>query len=309
MRRTIFLALCLLLPAAAAQAANFDCAKASTEVEKTICADPDLSKADERLAGAFASALAVTLSPQELRQQQLAWLAERDALPDIEALRQTYQNRSDVLAKSIDKWRAIREDVTLEAAQKVCVVPPDAPDDTPCLVEAFGSVEGDAALRYQLQVYKDGDLRMGGGVVVFRVTGQRLTPIVAIAGETEHYEAPNLLPSAVGTLLVVPGYLEGTGHFNAEAVYLYDGGQLSDIDTEGWRRDLTRRLPHGWAVWKGIYPRYKTLTATTPIWQTTDGNCCPTAGRADVRLRLQDQRLVIDELKITKGADAADSLR
>lgn len=43
--------------APAAQAASFDCAKASTPVEKAICANPDLSRADEVLARAYATAL------------------------------------------------------------------------------------------------------------------------------------------------------------------------------------------------------------------------------------------------------------
>jgi len=41
----------------AAQAASFDCAKASSQVEQAICANPDLSRADEVLARAYATAL------------------------------------------------------------------------------------------------------------------------------------------------------------------------------------------------------------------------------------------------------------
>ena len=59
-----------------------------------------------------------------------------------------------------------------------------------------------------------------------------------------------------------------------------------------------------WRQWKGIYPDYRALTASTPLWQKGDGNCCPTAGRADVTLGLEAERLVIRDLKIVKGADA-----
>ena len=41
------------------------------------------------------------------------------------------------------------------------------------------------------------------------------------------------------------------------------------------------------------------------LWQEGDGNCCPKAGRADIRLGLRDRRLVIEALKITKGENAA----
>ncbi len=46
----------LILPIAGiapAHAASFDCAKASTGVEKAICADPQLSEYDERIAAAY----------------------------------------------------------------------------------------------------------------------------------------------------------------------------------------------------------------------------------------------------------------
>lgn len=50
--------LVLSLPAVpAAQAASFDCARASTEVEKAICANPRLSRSDDVLARAYATAL------------------------------------------------------------------------------------------------------------------------------------------------------------------------------------------------------------------------------------------------------------
>lgn len=46
-----------LVLSAPAQAASFDCARASTEVEKAICANPELSRSDEVLARAYATAL------------------------------------------------------------------------------------------------------------------------------------------------------------------------------------------------------------------------------------------------------------
>jgi uncharacterized protein len=47
----------LSLAATPVQAASFDCAKASSQVEKAICANPDLSHVDEVLARAYATAL------------------------------------------------------------------------------------------------------------------------------------------------------------------------------------------------------------------------------------------------------------
>jgi uncharacterized protein len=58
MRILPLLAVFLVLPLATAQAASFDCKKATARIEKTICGDPELSRADERLAAAFADVAA-----------------------------------------------------------------------------------------------------------------------------------------------------------------------------------------------------------------------------------------------------------
>lgn len=76
----LLIGLCLVLaglPAQAQTAPSFDCTKSSTEVEKTICASPDLSKADVALAAAYRAALA--RAPEEakplLRGDQRGWIA------------------------------------------------------------------------------------------------------------------------------------------------------------------------------------------------------------------------------------------
>ena len=44
-----------LLWALPVQAASFDCAKASTEIEHAICNNPELSRLDEEMAAAYRS--------------------------------------------------------------------------------------------------------------------------------------------------------------------------------------------------------------------------------------------------------------
>ena len=57
-------------------AASFDCKAAKTVRERAVCADPELSKADDALARAYNDAQ--TAAPEsyrsELRNQQRAWL-------------------------------------------------------------------------------------------------------------------------------------------------------------------------------------------------------------------------------------------
>lgn len=68
---------CLLF-GAQAQAASFDCGKATTEVEKLICADEWASRNDEELARVYAEALAKSTEPEKLKAGQKAWLKERN---------------------------------------------------------------------------------------------------------------------------------------------------------------------------------------------------------------------------------------
>jgi uncharacterized protein YecT (DUF1311 family) len=305
MRKLALLAASLLLCGSAARAASFDCAKASTAIEKAICADPALSKADEQLAEAFASATGATLRPSSLRAEQLKWLIARGKLTDAAALLKSYQHRTAELTTAAQKWQATARTIAPEQARQNCLVPPDAPYDLPCRVDEFGDVQGYPNLRYQLQSYKDGELRMAGGVAIFKAAGQRLVPIADVAVDTAHFARPEIVQSPAGRLLLVRGSVEGTGNFNADQVYLYGDARLTEVDIVSWLDDLRPRLPKGWGAWKGIYPNYKTLVAETPLWQDGDGNCCPTAGRAVIRLGLKDRRLMIEDVKIFKGADEA----
>ncbi len=62
--------------AAPAGSASFDCAKASTERERLICANPGLSAADSRIGDSFAAALKALSEPggKALLQGQRGWL-------------------------------------------------------------------------------------------------------------------------------------------------------------------------------------------------------------------------------------------
>jgi len=59
MKKLYFSALLLLLTnSACSQSASFDCTKASTDVEKMICADPQLASLDEQMAEFYKAAIA-----------------------------------------------------------------------------------------------------------------------------------------------------------------------------------------------------------------------------------------------------------
>ncbi len=88
----ILMLLFLTLPAAAF-AASFNCAKASTRVEKMICGDPGLSALDEQLAKAYKAALASSADKNMIKEQQRNWLRVRDAMQGVPELTGIYQGR------------------------------------------------------------------------------------------------------------------------------------------------------------------------------------------------------------------------
>lgn len=100
MKASLWFAMAAPCLAVNTQAASFDCAKASTKVEKAICADEELSKLDEDLGKAYSEALPKAPDPESLKQQQKQWLRERNKCSDTACLKQAYQTRLSTLVKA-----------------------------------------------------------------------------------------------------------------------------------------------------------------------------------------------------------------
>lgn len=103
---TVPLTLVLLLTGSdPTQAASFDCSKASTSIEKTLCADAALSDLDELLLQHYKKAQVHAATPDALKDQQKAWLKTvRDACTDAKCLKRAYKARigelTDVLVNA-----------------------------------------------------------------------------------------------------------------------------------------------------------------------------------------------------------------
>ena len=295
-----------LLPAIPAQAAGFDCAKAVSPTERTICADPVLSAADDALSAAYRAAWAVDLDHVTLRDDQLRWLAQRDRTTELEPL---YRRRIAALQQIAEQWRALPAVAGLDALRHDCYTTPDHERDETCRVEASGEVAGRPSLAYQIQGVFDDDIRITGVALVFGRPADAAgpwRPVAATGDGGAHYQPPLLVRIAGRTILWIPGSLEGTGHFNAERLYEVGAdGTLQDIDTDTWQRDFAGRLPEGLTALKGIYPDYATMTAETPLWAPGDANCCATGGRAAIRLALRGHALIIARLALRLGRGGA----
>lgn len=80
------------------RSASFDCAMASTSIEKMICADPGLSSLDSKLAEVYGLLKNDAESGEYFRSEQRAWLkVKRASCADIECLTSRYTERIEEL--------------------------------------------------------------------------------------------------------------------------------------------------------------------------------------------------------------------
>ncbi|GEM_PF-7097991 len=184
-----------------------------------------------------------------------------------------------------------------------CVAIGGAPIDLECRVDQTGAVKGAVALRYRLQSYYDGEARIGGGVAVL---GAGPAPVAATYNDTAHYDRPQSIESPVGRLLLLPGQLEGSGDFDASALFALDGDKPRPIDTQAWQDELAKRLPQGLGARKGIYPDYRTMKAETPLWRKTDDEANPTGGHASITLAIAGDKLAIARLAVRQSPPRAE---
>lgn len=77
-----------------ANAASFDCAKASTQQEKAVCANPTLSALDDKLAESYRNARAVSQDPAKLKSEQIEWIKEvRKCAVETSCIERLYTSR------------------------------------------------------------------------------------------------------------------------------------------------------------------------------------------------------------------------
>lgn len=88
------------LAPSALQAASFDCMKAVSRTDRMICANEELSLADEKLARVYRAAYRKTPDRKALNAAQRSWVRKRNSAADPEQLKVMYKTRIDELRKS-----------------------------------------------------------------------------------------------------------------------------------------------------------------------------------------------------------------
>lgn len=87
-----------------AQAASFNCVKAVSTIEKSICSDEELSKLDETLNKSYQHAIDQNVDKQKVIKEQRQWLKDvRNACHEIDCLRIAYKTRINDLSQYINE--------------------------------------------------------------------------------------------------------------------------------------------------------------------------------------------------------------
>ncbi|WP_439671216.1 Lysozyme inhibitor LprI N-terminal domain-containing protein [Cupriavidus necator] len=100
MKTAALAALTLTLSTAAFAGPGFDCAKASSNVEKMICADQTLSDADSVVSDMYKEVLSTAGNPNHVKQEQRQWLTKvRNACKTPDCLAKAYDMQYNKLQR------------------------------------------------------------------------------------------------------------------------------------------------------------------------------------------------------------------
>ncbi|MHB8624486.1 MAG: lysozyme inhibitor LprI family protein [Sulfuricaulis sp.] len=102
MKRISWIILGWLTLLATAQAASFDCEKAVSTIEKTICGDDELSKLDEKLYTAYKNALQNDKHANSIRHSEEQWIKDRNHCTDAACMKIAYEKRITELTSIAD---------------------------------------------------------------------------------------------------------------------------------------------------------------------------------------------------------------
>jgi uncharacterized protein len=119
----------LLAIAAAAHPASFDCAKATTPVEKMICASEKLSALDEHMGRYYATARAELGRARScLTESQRAWIKRRGTCADEPCLERVYLGRLAEL-DPLQPGASALKSIELPAVKSLVWIIPAAEDE------------------------------------------------------------------------------------------------------------------------------------------------------------------------------------
>lgn len=170
---------------------------------------------------------------------------------------------------------------------------------TQCEVTAsgFASFGEGMDIAFQIQTGASDELGLGAAVVLYESRDDKWA-LLAAENSGVLYRIPRLIEGDE-MIIHVPGFMQGTGSFNADVVFVrgYDEDSWQRFDIDSWFDAVSPMLPDGLGIWKGVDFDFgdwywTNYLARTPLWKDDDANCCPTGGWAEIELEIEDGRLM-----------------
>jgi hypothetical protein len=179
-------------------------------------------------------------------------------------------------------------------------------DCTSCKVtgiEPLGDIDGShfAIARYEyFWAPKTGLKNCLYGAVLLKRDGETFQPLWGgVAGLPPMANAsnqPHIYASQFGNLIQIPLRNDGTAGTQSDGVLVWREGKLHEIDTKSYQVDIFDHLPAGITINKGLYPNFSKMTLESELWKKDDPNCCPSGGKIEAQLSIQDDELQLKSI-------------
>ena len=306
---------CAALLAAPARAASFDCATPADDWQRAICADPALSQLEGDVTGAYRTMQGTPWLHGLRARHEAAMAALRGAIGDPAALRRGLEARRAALYEEAT-WMSVNElEGTPDRRVRSQCLPliPEEEDSSAlrrraCRVAAFGALAAVDGRRYSYALYEyrpdpRGEMPHETGIVVLTAAQPgEWTVEVAERLPFASCQTPRVVQQGRESLLYLPCEEVGTAGGPIPLLYRRTGPasfrRWQPVEAESWRAMLEQRLPAGLELRGAAAFDPERMTATAPLQRATDQPCCPTGGRAEARLAIEDDRLVLRDLAI-----------
>lgn len=291
-----------------AQAASFDCRKAASDVEKMICADSTLSSLDSTLSTVYSKAAYRSSEPATLKAAQRRWLKNtRNVCQTVECVEVAYKQRLLDLRAIRVAYSDLNTAVNATCQEMAAFESYDSPGT--CQVTqlaSFGSIDASNLHYAQYCLGEPLSEQQPNRCTVSAMAlfaQDQDTGMVEMfhehaADADSYFETPFISSDTHDTLLVAPVQISGTGSFNDNDYFIYKLGRWVPMDSESWLADLSKYIPSGLEIWKGVEPNVASMTASASLYRPGDANCCPSGGTALIDLMIAGNRLSIKTVRI-----------
>lgn len=115
---------------------------------------------------------------------------------------------------------------------------------------------------------------------------------------TGHFQKPEIVQNASGTILYLSIREDGTGNINLSEYFLWDGKNWRPIDALSWLNDLSNRVPPRCEIRKGVWPDVRTMKATVELQGKGNLNYCASGEYAHLRLSIRGRKFIITSIDV-----------